>query len=104
MMMFQKRRIKKGCFATICSLFLSLVTTVIAFKFVPVNAYNLKIWEEKITFLNLLIQSFSEINELKAHLSLKNERLPKVFFADFNSPRYNLLVSHSHYLGKNTSH
>ena len=36
--------------------------------------------------------------------SLKNAWLPPVFLLDFNSPWYDLLLSHRHYLGKNTSH
>ena len=38
-----------------------------------------------------------------AQLSLKNARLPPVFFLDFNSPWYDLLVSNSRYLGQKYS-
>ena len=37
---------------------------------------------------------------IEAQLSLKNAWLPPVFFFKFNSPWYDILVSHSHYLGK----
>ena len=43
---------------------------------------------------------FSVFLHIEAQLSLKNAWLPPVFFLDFNSPWYDLLVSHSHYLGK----
>ena len=40
------------------------------------------------------------IFHIEAQLSLKNAWLPPVFFLDFNSPWYDLLVSQSHYLEK----
>ena len=48
------------------------------------------------------IQRFSPY--WSAVISEKNAWLPPVFFLDFNSPWYDCLVSHSHYLGKNTSY
>ena len=48
------------------------------------------------------IQRFSYWNAVR--LSLKNAWLPPLFFLDFSSPWYDLLVSQSHYLEKNTSH
>ena len=60
---------------------------------------------EKITFYHFSKKRlFSVFLHIEAQLSLKNEWLPPVFFMDFNSPWYDLPVSHSHYLGKNTSH
>ena len=42
--------------------------------------------------------------KLKRRQSLKNTWLPLVFCLDFISLWYDLLASHSHYLGKNTFH
>ena len=42
------------------------------------------------------IQRFSPYNIIEAlQLSLKNAWLPSIFFLDFNSPWYDLLVSHT---------
>ena len=41
---------------------------------------------------------------LKRHYLAKKPGYPQLFFLDFNTPHYNLLIPHSHYLGKNTSH
>ena len=66
----------------------------------PVHVYTLKFWE-KITFYHFSKKRlFSVFLHIEAQLSLKNAWLPPVFFLDFNSPWYDLLVSHSHYLGK----
>ena len=99
---FKKRRIKSSCYVIICCLFWNLVTIIIAF--VPVHVYTLK-FGEKITFYHFFQKfPFSIFLHIETQLSLKNVRLPPVFFVDFNSPRYDLPVSYSHYLGKNTSH
>ena len=60
---------------------------------------------KKITFYHFSKKCpFSVFLHIEAQLSLKNACLPPVFFLDFSSPWYDLLVSHSHYLGKNASH
>ena len=52
---------------------------------------------EKNNFLSISKKClFSVFLHIKAQLSLKNAWLPPVFFVDFNSPWYDLLVSHSH--------
>ena len=95
---FKKRRIKSGCYVIVCCLFWNLVTIIIAF--VPVHVYTLK-FGEKITFYHFSKKClFSVFLHIEVQLSLKNAWLPPVFFLDFNSPWYDLLVSHSHYLGK----
>ena len=97
-----RRRIKSSCYVIICCLFWNLVTIIIAF--VPVRVYTLKLWE-KITFYHFSKKGlFRFFLHVEAQLSLKNAWLPPVFFLDFNSPWYDLLVSHSHHLGKSTSH
>ena len=54
---------------------------------------------KKITFYHVSKKClFIVFLHIEAQLSLKNAWLPPVFFLD------DLLVSHSHYLGKNTSH
>ena len=97
-----RRCIKSSCYVIICCLFWNLVTIIIAF--VPVHVYTLK-FGEKITFYHFFQKCpFSIFLHIETQLSLKNVWLPPVFFVDFNSPRYDLPVSYSHYLGKNTSH
>ena len=64
------------------------IITIIAF-FVPVHVYTRK-FGEKITFYHFskkcLISVFLH-NIIEAlQLSLKNARLPPIFFLDFNSP------------------
>ena len=89
---------RSSCYVIICCLFWNLVTIIIAF--VPVHVYTLK-FGEKITFYHFSKKClFSVFLHIEAQLSLKNAWLPPVFFLDFNSPWYDLLVSHSHYLGK----
>ena len=98
---FKKRRIKSSCYVIICCWIWNLVTFIIAF--VPVHMYTLKCGE-KITFLSFSEKClFSVFLNIEVQLSLKNAWLPPFYFLDFNSPWYDLLVSHSHYLGKNTS-
>ena len=90
---FKKRRIKSSCYVIICCLFWNLVTIIIAF--VPVHVYTLK-FGEKITFYHFSKKClFSVFLHIEAQLSLKNARLPPVFFLDFNSGWYDLLVSQS---------
>ena len=60
---------------------------------------------KKITFHHFSKKRlFSVFDHIEAQLSLENAWLPPVFYLDFNSPWYDLLVSHSHYLGKNIKH
>ena len=55
-----------------------------------------EIWG-KITFYHFSKKClFSVFLHIEAQLSLKNAWLPPVFFLDFNSPWYDLLVSDSH--------
>ena len=62
--------------------------------------YTLK-FGEKITFYHFSKKClFSVFLHIEAQLSLKNAWLPQVFFLDSKSPWHDLLVSHSHYLGK----
>ena len=90
----KKGRIKSSCYVIICCLFWNLVTIIIAF--VSVHVYTLKFWD-KITFYHFSKKClFSVFLHIEAQLSLKNARLPPVFFLDFNSPWYDLLVSDSH--------
>ena len=96
---FHKRRIRRSCYVIICCLFWNLVTIVIAF--VPVHVYTLKLGE-KLTFDHFAKKCLFSV--LLPQLSLKNAWLPPVFFLYFSSRWYDLLVSHSHYLGKNTFH
>ena len=66
--------------------------------------YTLK-FGEKLTFNHFSKKClFSVFLHIEAQLSLKNAWLPLVFFLDINSLLHDLLVSHSRYLGKNTSH
>ena len=59
-----------------------------------------EIWG-KMTFYHFSIKClFRVFLHIEAQLSLKNACLPPVFFLDFNSRWYDLLVSHGHYLGK----
>ena len=68
----------------VSSLFRSLDTITIAFA--PFNLYTLKFGKN--FFLKMPIQHLSL--HFKVHLTLKNARLPLVFFLDFNSPWYDL--------------
>ena len=60
--------------------------------------WNLEVKWLVIIFLKKCL--FSVVLHIEAQLSLKNARLPPVFFLDFNSRWYDLSVSHNHYLGK----
>ena len=56
---------------------------------------------KKITFYHFSKKCpFSVFLHIEAPLFLKNAWLPPVFFLDFNSRWYDLLVSHSHYEAK----
>ena len=95
---FKKRHMKSSCYVIICCLFWNLVTIIIAF--VLVHGYTLKFGGKK-PFYHLSRKCiFSDFLHIEAQLSLKNAWLPPVFFLNFNSPWYDLLVSHSHSLRK----
>ena len=72
------------------------ITIIIAF--VPAHVYSLK-FGEKITFYHFSKKCLFSVflhNIIEAlQLLLKNAWLPPIFFLDFNSPWYDLLVSHT---------
>ena len=83
---------------------------IIIIAFVPVHVYTLKFGGE-----NNLLSFFKKKcpfsiflhNIIEAQFSLKNAWLPPIFFLDFNSPWFDLLVSHTTVViswEKNTSH
>ena len=75
------------------------------------KAIQLKLETSRITFKNAWLPHLSleyclisTIFQYWAPLSRKKAWLSPIIFLDFNTPHYNLLIPHSHYLGKNTSH
>ena len=98
-LIFQKKTYIKSsnCYVTICCLFWNLEHYLITFSFVPVHVYTLK-FGEKINFYHFSKKCLFSVflhNIIDAQLSLKNAWLPPIFFLDFNSPWYDLLVSHT---------
>ena len=82
---------------------------IIIISFVPVHVYTLK-FGEKITFYHFSKKCLFSVflhNIIGAQLSLKNAWLLPIFCLDFDSPWYDLLVSHTTVViiwEKNTSH
>ena len=97
-LIFQKQTYIKSsnCYVTICCLFWNLEH----YNYHCICASSLvhsEIWG-KITFYHFSEKCLFSVflhNIIEAQLSLKNAWLPPIFFLDFNSLWYDLLVSHT---------